>query len=363
MGLGAASAVSLADARKKADAARRLLADGVDPLDAKHAAEKPVVPTFGRMAEELVASIAKGLRNKKHIHQWCMTLSIQRDKDSGELLDTGYCLPLRNKLVPDVNTEDVLEILQPIWTEKAETAQRLRGRIERVLDAAKAKGHRTGENPARWRGHLDHLMARRKKLRRGHHPAMPYADVPAFVRKLREREAVAALMMEFTVLCVPRTNEVIGAKWPEIDRKAKVWSVPPERMKADKPHRVPLGPRALEILDIVENLSGQGDWIFPGHKRGRPFSNMAMLTLLQVRMNLPQFTVHGFRSSFRDWVDEQTSFPGEIAEAALAHTVGDETERAYRRGDALEKRRKLMLAWEEFVTAPAGMAAEGSAAE
>ncbi len=182
---------------------------------------------------------------------------------------------------------------------------------------------------------------------------MPFDEVPAFIAELRERDALAALMLEFAILCASRTGEVVGARWPEIDRKTKVWTIPGERMKAGKEHRVPLGPRALDILDVAEKLRGEGDWIFPGPQKGKPFSNMAMLALLKKRMDRADITVHGFRSSFRDWAGERTAFPREVAEAALAHIVGDEVERAYRRGDALEKRRKLMLAWEEFVTGKA----------
>lgn len=349
MGLGGANAVSLADAREAAGESRKLVAKGRNPIEARRELDR-TTPTFGVMAERLFEDIKGGFKNDKHKYQWRMTLSIERDKETGEWLEGGYCLPIRKKLVSDISTEDVLSILQPLWQTKQETASKLRGRIERVLDAAKAKGLRSGENPARWRGHLQNLLAMRKKLRRGHHPAMPFADVPSFIAELHEREAVAAVMLEFTILCAVRTNEVTGAKWSEVDRKARVWTIPPARMKMDKPHRVPLGPRALEILDTMAPLRGDGDWIFPGLKPGRPFSNMAMLTLLQGRMDYPQFTVHGFRSSFRDWAGECTSFPREIAEAALAHTVGDEAEIAYRRGDALEKRRKLMLAWEQFVT-------------
>jgi integrase len=253
---------------------------------------------------------------------------------------------LREKPLDEIRTDDVLAALKPIWQTKSETASRLRGRIERVLDAAKARGLRSGENPARWRGHLDHLLPKRQKLTRGHHPALPYLDVPAFVADLRNRETVAALALEFTILNASRTGEVLGAKWDEIDREAAIWTIPRERMKAGREHRVPLTDRGLEILDAVEKVR-TGDYVFPGQRRGKPLSGMAMEMLLR-RMKIEKATVHGFRSSFRDWAGECTPFPREIAEAALAHTVGDETERAYRRGDALEKRRKLMAAWAAF---------------
>jgi integrase len=258
---------------------------------------------------------------------------------------TKYAAPLRDKPIAAVHTDDVLSVLAPIWQTKNETASRLRGRIERVLDAARAKGLRSGENPARWRGHLDHLLPRRQRLSRGHHAALPYPDVPAFVAGLREREAIAALALEFLILNASRLGEVLGAKWNEIDLEAKVWTIPPERMKAGREHRVPLTKRGLEILATAEKLR-TSDYVFPGQRRGRPLSPMSM-EMLRRRMKV-DVTVHGFRSSFRDWAGECTSFPREIAEAALAHIIGDETERAYRRGDALEKRRKLMAAWAAF---------------
>jgi len=246
----------------------------------------------------------------------------------------------------------VLGVLAPIWQTKQETASRVRGRIERVLDAAKAKGLRSGENPARWRGHLDHLLSKRRKLARGHHPAMPYPDVPAFMAALGERDAVAALALRFTILTAARSGEVLGARWSEIDRTTKTWVVPAERMKAGREHRVPLTDRACEILDALQAVRS-GDYVFPGQPQGRPLSSMAMEMLLR-RMKVESATVHGFRSSFRDWAGEATAFPREIAESALAHTVGDATERAYRRGDALEKRRLLMDAWARFVGAEQG---------
>lgn len=339
MGLGGVSAVSLAEARDKAAAARKLLDAGTNPIQARKVV--PVaVPTFGEFADDLVKEIGPGFRNAKHLWQWSHTLKT-------------YAGPIRALTVDAVATEHVLGVLKPLWSTKQETASRLRGRIERVLDAAKAKGFIPSpwENPARWRGHLDKLLPRRKKLQRGHHPAMPYQDVPAFIGDLRQREAVSALALEFLIFCASRTGEVIGAKWPEIDREAKIWTVPPERMKTGKEHRVPLTARALVILDEAEKLK-TSEFVFPGLRKDKPLSNMAMATLLNDRMKLPDITVHGFRSSFRDWAGEATSFPREVTEAALAHTVGDEVERAYRRGDALEKRRKLMDAWARFINSP-----------
>jgi integrase len=265
---------------------------------------------------------------------------------------TRYARPLRSLPVDRVDTEAVLKVLNPVWQAKPETASRLRGRIERVLDAAKAKGERQGENPARWRGHLDHLLPTRQRLTRGHHAAMPYPELPAFLIALRDREAVAALGLEFLILTAARSGEALGAKWAEIDLEAKTWTVPAERMKAARAHRVPLSARALEILETVKQLDN-GGYLFPGQKKGRPMSGMAFEMLLR-RMG-EDVTPHGFRSSFRDWAGEVSTFPREIAEQALAHKVGDATELAYRRGDALERRRVMMDAWAAYCEAhPAG---------
>jgi integrase len=261
-----------------------------------------------------------------------------------------------DKKLDEITTDNVLGVLKPIWLTKPETASRLRGRIERVLDAAKAKGLRHGENPARWRGHLDHLLPKRQKLSRGHHAAMPYKDVPAFLERLRGLGGLSALALEFCILGAARSGEVFGAKWDEIDLDRKVWTVPAERMKSGREHRVPLTDRILAIIETVEPLrrTEHGDFIFPGQKRGRPLSSMALEMQLR-RMKIENSTVHGFRSSFRDWAGEETHFPREMAEAALAHVVGDNTERAYRRGDALERRRELMEAWMRYCAGePAG---------
>lgn len=333
MGLGGLKAVTLARARELAGEARANLQAGVDPIEAKNKA--PVaVPTFGEEADDFILAMGPQFRNAKHLDQWKMTLKV-------------YAALLRSKRVDEISTADVLEVLKPIWLTKPETAARLRGRIERVLDAAKVRGHRSGENPALWRGHLDKLLPKRRKLTRGHHAAMPYGDVPAFVADLRKREAMAARALEFTILTAARSGETFGATWKEIDFDAALWTIPAERMKAGREHRVPLTPRAVEILNEVAGLGAEPDaYIFPGQREGRPLSTMAMDMILR-RMKV-DVTVHGFRSSFRDWAGEETAFPRDVAEAALAHVVGDQTERAYRRGDALEKRRKLMAAWADF---------------
>ena len=336
MGLGGLSSVPLADARRRAEEARRRVAAGRNPITDRRAEEarRDAAVTFGPFAEGLVADIGHGFRNDKHTAQWASTLRT-------------HAASLADKGLDEITTEDVLAVLKPIWLTKNETASRVRGRIERVLDAAKARGLRTGENPARWRGHLANLLPKRQKLQRGHHAAMPYRDLPGFLSLLRVSDGVSARALEFLILSASRSGEVLGAQWPEIDREGKVWAVPGSRMKAGREHRVPLTNRMLEILDEMESIR-TGPFIFPGQKRGRPLSGMAMEMLLR-RMKIENATVHGFRSAFRDWAAEETSFPREVAEAALAHVVGDATERAYRRGDALEKRRMLMDEWERYL--------------
>ena len=327
LGLGSAQVVTLAKARELAASARRSLSDDIDPLTIRH---KPQTPTFGEMADQLIDDLSPGWRNSKHRAQWEMTLKV-------------YAAPLRKLSVDEIAVEHVLGVLKPLWRTRPETASRLRGRIERILDAARAKGYRRGENPARWRGHLDRLLPARQHLTRGHHAAMSFADLPAFVKDLRQQEAVAARALEFLILTAARTGEVLGAKWPEIDLERRIWTVPANRMKSAREHRVPLTPRAVEIISMMQTIR-TGDYVFPGRRPAKPLSNMALEMVLR-RMKVEGATVHGFRSTFRDWAGERTQFPREVAEAALAHTVGDRTERAYRRGDALEKRRKLMEAW------------------
>jgi integrase len=332
MGLGGLDKVSLAMARDAAEAARKVLGSRRNPIEVRKAERE--VPTFGAMADDVVASLSGQWRNPKHIAQWTMTL-------------TTHAAPIRDLKVNEVTTTNVLAILKPLVASTPETASRLRGRIERVLDAAAAKGFRSGNNPARWRGHLDHLLPKRQKLTRGHHTAMAFSTVPRFMARLREREAMAALALEFLILTAARTGEVIGARWDEIDLAAKVWTVPAARMKAGREHRVPLSPQAVAVVEKA-GKSRRSDFVFPGPGKDRPLSTNAFRALL-IRLG-DDVTPHGFRSSFRDWAGEASTFPRELAEAALAHNVGDATERAYRRGDALEKRRKLMVAWAAFVT-------------
>ena len=329
MGLGGTSAVSLAEARQLADICRAKVAKGVNPIEARQS--ELFVPTFGECADEFLAGMSSQWRSQKHRTQWKMTI-------------TAYTGAIRSMPVNTIETADVLGVLRPIWRRIPETASRLRGRIERVLDAARAKGLRP-ERPARWRGHLDSLLPARQKLTRRHFTAMPYKEVPAFMARLRESDGIAALALEFAILTAARSGEVLGAKWSEIDIAARIWTIPAIRMKAGREHRVPLSARAMVIVEQMKKVC-TSDYVFPGHREGRPLSGPAMGRVLR-RMQVP-VTAHGFRSAFRDWCGEATNFPREIAEAALAHVVGDATERAYRRGDALDKRRKLMEAWAAF---------------
>jgi integrase len=335
MGLGSAGSVSLARARELASECRAQVAAGLDPIQVRDAADKTKsgTPTFGAIADALIASKEVEWRNPKHRAQWRMTL-------------TKYAAPLRPRPVDEIDTEAVLSVLKPLWQTKPETASRLRGRIEAVLDAARAQGHRSGENPAAWRGHLAHIFPKRGKLGRGHHAAMPYAEVPAFMARLRQQETIPALALEFCILTAARSGEVLGARWSEIDMAAKVWTVPAERMKAGREHRVPLCERAVNILDRLAKAM-INDFVFPGHRQGKPLSRAAMADVID-RMGVEGATVHGFRSAFRDWAGNETHFAREVAEAALAHVVGDAAEQAYRRGDALEKRRTLMAAWAAY---------------
>jgi integrase len=338
MGLGSAAktGVSLADARKLAKAARDRLSAGIDPLRAKEAARLSAltIPTFGTMADELIAVMKPGWRNPKHAAQWTYTL-------------TELAKSLRAKPVDQIDTHDVLEVLKPLWQQIPETASRVRGRIEAVLNAAKAKGYHLGENPARWRGHLDQLLPKRQRLTRGHHAALSYDKLPGFMVKLREREqSIAGLALEFTILTATRTNETINARWSELDVDKGVWEIPAERMKGGRPHRVPLSDRAKNIVRTIGQVR-QGGYVFAGSNPKRPLSTMAMAMYLR-RMGYPDITVHGFRSTFRDWASETTSFPHEICEMALAHVIENKAEAAYRRGDLFEKRRKLMTAWAAY---------------
>ncbi len=328
MGLGSIKQVSLQTARQRAVDALRTLGRGENPIESRR--RDSAIPTFGAMADQTIQTLCANFRNEKHKAQWRMTLEV-------------YAAELRPLRVDKVTTGDVLGVLKAIWQEKPETACRLRGRIEKVLDAAKARGFRHDENPARWRGQLEHLLPKPSKLRRGHHAAMPYEDIPAFITRLRDRQATAALALELCILTAARSGEILGMRWSEVDLEKKTWIVPASRMKSGKEHRVPLSSRAVSILKLLA-AARTSDLVFEGQRQTKPLSNMAMSMILR-RMKIANATVHGFRSTFRDWVEDVSSFPPALAEAALAHIKGDKTERAYRRKDALEKRQALMEAW------------------
>jgi integrase len=344
VGLGTAAGpgkISLTDARDAADELRRKVKSGIDPLEERRreAAEAVAAAqaaqmagmTFRAIAETHITTNEDNWRNRKHRQQWRNTLATYVYPEIGELP------------VADVGTSHVLKILEPIWKAKPETASRVRGRIETILDAAKARGYRTGENPARWRGHISQILPQRSRLTRGHHKALPYDTVPAFVSELRERKAIAALALEFAILTATRTSEVLGAIWDEVDLERAIWTIPATRMKTAREHRVPLSPRAVEILEALKPLGKQ--WLFPAEKRVK-LSGMAMTMLLR-RMKADT-TVHGFRSSFRDWAAECTGYAHEVCEMALAHVIGNKAEAAYRRGDLFEKRRRLMVDWSTY---------------
>lgn len=340
MGLGSVNAVSLPEARQKAQDARKQLAAGVDPITARNSVreaqklEAAQAITFDECADAYIASHRAGWKNPKHAQQWTNTLRT-------------YASPVIGKLtVQSIDTPQLLTALQPIWTTKTETAHRVRGRIEQILDWAKVMKYRTGENPARWRGHFDHLLPPRGKVKKvRHHPALPYRELPAFMIQVRAMKGLSARALEFTILTAARTNEAISARWDEIDFNGKMWTVPADRMKAERDHRVPLSDAAIAALKAQPK---QADQIFPGGTRRAPhMSNMAMLVLL-ARMGRDDLTVHGFRSTFKDWARECTNYPNEVSEAALAHVIGDETEAAYARGDLFDKRRKLMNDWAAY---------------
>jgi integrase len=332
MGLGPIADVSLAEAREKAAGARKLRLEGVDPIEARKAQrtasrlEAAKAMTFGQCVEGYLQTHEIGWKNEKHRQQWKMTL-------------TDYCKIISDLPVQNIDTDLVLRVLTPLWKSRTETAKRLRGRIERVLSWAKGRGLRNGENPARWSGHLDEMLASPSKIAAvRHHPALPHAEIPQFMAELRSRDSLSAKALEFTILTAARTSEVIGATWDEIDLDAKVWTIPASRMKAGKEHRVPLSERAVNALRETSRF----------HSGAKPFplSNMAMLQLMKHLR--PGYVPHGFRSSFMDWSHETTNYPKAVIDIALAHKIEDKVEAAYRRGDLFAKRAKLMNAWAEY---------------
>ncbi|MCC0052554.1 MAG: tyrosine-type recombinase/integrase [Rhodobiaceae bacterium] len=336
MGLGSAgpAGITLAMAREFAAKARHELAYGRDPIATRDEARRGnrSVPTFREVMDAHIEANRASWRSPKHAAQWQSTL----ETHAASLL----AMP-----VDKIATEDVLRVLRPIWQAIPETAGRLRGRIETILDSATAQGFRDGANPARWRGHLAQVLPKRPPLSRGHHASMHHSELPAFFRDLRDHDALAARALEVTILTGLRTREVLQAPWEEVDLVNTVWTIPGPRMKSGKPHRLPLLGRALEILEEL-HANRVSDCVFPG-MRSKPLSNMAMLQLLK-RMGRGDVTVHGFRATFRTWVSEKTGFPPQIAEMALAHAISDKLEAAYQRGDLFEKRRELMQAWDVY---------------
>jgi integrase len=348
MGLGPVHTIGLAEARERATAARRLLLDGIDPLDARRAerarknaeaaAEAAALVTFRKAADGYIATNRAAWRNEKHAAQWTATLEAHAYPVIGDVA------------VSEVSTGHVTRILTPIWSTKSETASRVRGRIETVLDYAKVHGWRSGENPARWKGHLDNVLPARAKVAKvEHYAALPWAEIGAFMAELEKQDGVGALAFRFTILTACRTGEAIGARWSEIDMKAEVWIIPGGRMKSGAEHRVPLSIAALSVLREAAKLwhTETDAPVFPGRKGTGGLSKMAMLALLR-RMGREDLTVHGFRSSFRDWASEMTKHEPSVVEKALAHTIDSKVEAAYRRGDLFEKRRRLMNDWAEF---------------
>ncbi|MFZ5534033.1 MAG: tyrosine-type recombinase/integrase [Pseudomonadota bacterium] len=362
----ARAGVKLADARELAAEARALLAKGINPKDARSA---PAGSTFGDCAKDYIEANRAGWKNDKHLDQWRMTLLGIGPK--GKPAEHDYCKSIRGLAVDAVTDVHVMKILQPIWNTKTETANRIRGRIEKVLDRAKALKLRSGENPARWVGHLDQLLPKKSQVAPvKNYPALPYQQMPELMAELRQREGIAARALEFTILTAARTSETIGARATEIEPKEKLWTIPKERMKGKKgarkrDHVVPLTREAIAILD---DLPKDADFLFPGGNLGEPLSNAAMAAVID-RMNEdrvkaglskwvdPQqgnreIVPHGFRSTFKDWCSEATSYPNDMSEMALSHTLSDKVEAAYRRGDMREKRRQMMAAWATFCSTP-----------
>ncbi|MDD2701583.1 MAG: integrase arm-type DNA-binding domain-containing protein [Sideroxydans sp.] len=349
MGLGALHTVGLADARLKAADCRKLLHEGRDPIekrnqercDAKLAAAKAI--TFEGCAEAYIVAHGTGWKNAKHADQWRNTLAT-------------YAYPVFGGLsVASIDTALVMKSLEAIWTSKTETASRLRGRIESVLDWATVRDYRHGENPARWKGHLDKLLPARNKVKKvEHHRALPYTEIGDFMASLRGQDGIGARALEFAILTAARSGEVRGATWSELDMDAALWIVPPERMKAKKEHRVPLSPSAITLLKKLPRMDS--DLVFPSIKSSKAISDMTMAAALK-RMGA-NAVPHGFRSTFRDWAAEQTNYPRDVAEMALAHTIGDKVEAAYRRGDLFEKRRRMMSDWAKFCATPSVKAGE-----
>ncbi len=341
MGLGSFPDVGLAAAREKATEHRKEVKAGIDPIEARRS-QPQKTPTFTTCAARYLRAHRRGWRNAKHARQWASTLKT-------------YARPVIGSMRVDaIATEDILGILSPVWTSKTETAKRVQGRVENILDYAAAHKYRDPLNPARWRGHLDKLLPKPSRVKKvTHHPAMPHMEVPAFMAELWGNDSISALALRFLILTATRTNEVLRAQWPEIDLESAIWIVPAQRMKARRDHRVPLSDATMAVLDALPRVAGN-PYLFPGVRRGRPLSNMALLQLMRgmgygVAGDRGSYVPHGFRSSFRDWSGEVSSFPRDVAEMALAHVIENKVEAAYRRGDLFTKRRKMMQEWADYL--------------
>jgi integrase len=342
MGIGPLHTISLADARARALTLRKARLDGVaDPIDERRGRQRQAAVdtartvTFRECAERFIQAQQSGWRNVKHAKQWPSSLET-------------YVYPtLGNLPVAAIDTALVMQVLEPVWNAKTETASRVRGRVEAVLDWATARGYRQGENPARWRGHLENLLPKKSRVRAVvHHAAMPYGEIPAFIAELQKQSGIAARAVEFAVLTAARSGEARGARWDEFDLANRLWVIPGARMKAGREHKVPLGKRALAILDDVGAIRQENGLVFPS-RTGGPVTDIAMTAVLK-KLGREDVVLHGFRSTFSDWVAEQTAAPSEVRKMALAHMVGDRVEAAYRRGDLFEKRRVLMEEWGRF---------------
>jgi integrase len=345
MGLGAYPDASLSEARELAADNRKLVRQGIDPLEARKEEEneaQEATVTFTSCAARYIKAHRRSWRNAKHARQWVSTLKTYARPKIGE------------KTIEEISTQDVLEILKPIWTIKNETAKRVQGRVENILDYAAAHGYRDPVNPARWRGHLDKLLAKPSRVQKvKHYPAMPYDQVDDFFKAVQEYSSMSSKALQFLILTATRTSEVLSAAWKEVDLDNATWTIPADRMKANREHRVPLSRQAVALLTALPRIKGNSH-VFPGMKSGRPLSNMALLQFMRglgygLSGAKGNFVPHGFRSSFRDWTGEVTSYPRDVAEMALAHTIQNKVEAAYRRGDLFEKRRAMMQEWADFV--------------
>lgn len=346
MGLGSCSDINLSAAREQATGNRKLVKQGINPLDARLEEEKEiqkVAITFTSCAARYIKAHRRSWRNIKHARQWVSTLKT-------------YARPkIGKKSIDEISTQDVLEVLKPIWTNKNETAKRVQGRVENILDYAAAHGYRDPVNPARWRGHLDKLLAKPSRIQKvNHHPAMPYDEVADFMATVNGYNSLSSKALQFLILTATRTSEVLNSEWNELDLNNATWTIPADRMKANREHRVPLSRQAVELLSNLPRVKAN-TYIFAGMKQGRPLSNMSLLQFMRGLGYGPSgeqgnYVPHGFRSSFRDWTGEVTSYPRDVAEMALAHTIENKVEAAYRRGDLFEKRRAMMQEWADYIS-------------